>query len=205
MELKLSEMQLDALREVGNIGVSHSATALADIVGERVDMTVPGIRIVPMEDFQTEIFGDREGINYMLLLKGEINSAIVLHFSGRTKHCLSSYMVLGSKDCPEEIDDDTREMMDSAIMEVSNILVSQAADAYSSLLDMRMEPSTPLRLDVNTGGIGSHLSEEEVNPEAILLDAHLTSSQLSVDTKIFIIPFKSSVSMMLERLGVADL
>jgi len=203
--MTLSEMQLDALREVGNIGVSHSATALSDIIGERIDMSVPGIRIVPMEVFGSEIDGDPEGMNLILLLKGDIRCAMLLHFSGMTRKSLSAHLVLGTKEYPEAVDAETLDMMDSAIKEVANILVSQTADAFSTLLDMRMEPSTPYVIDPGTHWISAHMDALEVNPDAILLDAMLTSDGLAVATKIFIIPFKSSVGPILERLGVADL
>jgi len=37
----ITDLQLDALREVGNIGAGHAATSLAELLGEGIDITVP--------------------------------------------------------------------------------------------------------------------------------------------------------------------
>jgi chemotaxis protein CheC len=205
MKLNLSEMQLDALREVGNIGASYAATALSEMLGGRVDLSLPGIEIVPMKKFNMILTDDTEGVNYMLTINGEVNSVIILHFSGDTKNRLGNFLVNGSTDIPEEMDDMTREMMDSAIQEVSNILVSQAADAFASLLDFKMTPSTPLKMEngLTAGDLGPHA--EEIHREAILLDARLNASDIEVETKFYIVPFKSSVDNLLEKLGVSNL
>ena len=45
----LSELQLDALREVGSIGAGHAATALSQLVGMPVGVRNPEIDIIPFE------------------------------------------------------------------------------------------------------------------------------------------------------------
>ena len=39
-ELDLSPAQLDALKEIGNIGAGNSATALSQVINRRIDMNV---------------------------------------------------------------------------------------------------------------------------------------------------------------------
>ena len=48
-EIKLSPAQLDALREIGNIGAGNSATALSQIINRRIDMNVPRVSMVPLD------------------------------------------------------------------------------------------------------------------------------------------------------------
>ena len=46
MEYKnLTSFQLDALREVSNIGAGNSATALSMLLGTKIDMSVPNMNI----------------------------------------------------------------------------------------------------------------------------------------------------------------
>jgi chemotaxis protein CheC len=45
----LEDLQLDALREVGNIGAGTAATALSQMIGEPVGMSVPRVRVLPLE------------------------------------------------------------------------------------------------------------------------------------------------------------
>ena len=42
----LKALQLDALREVANIGAGHAATALSQMIGETIMISVPTINVV---------------------------------------------------------------------------------------------------------------------------------------------------------------
>lgn len=46
----LSTLQLDALKEVSNIGAGNAATALSMMMGKKVDMTVPAVNVVKLEE-----------------------------------------------------------------------------------------------------------------------------------------------------------
>ena len=46
----LSVAQMDALREIGNVGAGNSATALSQIINRRIDMEVPRVSVVPLDD-----------------------------------------------------------------------------------------------------------------------------------------------------------
>ena len=48
----LNDIQIDVLREIGNIGAGNAATALATLLDERVDISVPKVRIT---DFDTAV------------------------------------------------------------------------------------------------------------------------------------------------------
>ena len=42
---ELNSFQLDTLKEVSNIGMGHAATDLSQMIGQRVNMTVPNVKI----------------------------------------------------------------------------------------------------------------------------------------------------------------
>src|SRR2546429_5158361 len=46
----LKELQIDALREVANIGAGHAATALSQLTNRRIMISVPQINIVRLEE-----------------------------------------------------------------------------------------------------------------------------------------------------------
>ena len=46
----LSDMQLDVLQEIGNVGAGNSATALSRLIKHRIEMNVPRVALVPIED-----------------------------------------------------------------------------------------------------------------------------------------------------------
>jgi len=47
-EFDLTPVQLDALREIGNIGAGNSATALSQVLNKKIDMNVPRVSLVPV-------------------------------------------------------------------------------------------------------------------------------------------------------------
>ncbi|HBG15144.1 MAG TPA: CheY-P-specific phosphatase CheC, partial [Firmicutes bacterium] len=47
---KLTPLQLDAIREVGNIGAAHAATVLSQLLNRKVFMTVPQVNILPLAE-----------------------------------------------------------------------------------------------------------------------------------------------------------
>ena len=55
--LNLSNMQLDALKEIGNVGAGNSATALSQIINRKIDMTVPQVSIMPLGDVPDVVGG----------------------------------------------------------------------------------------------------------------------------------------------------
>ena len=38
---KITSLHLDVLKEIGNIGAAHAATALSDLLNKKIDMRVP--------------------------------------------------------------------------------------------------------------------------------------------------------------------
>ncbi|HPZ81667.1 MAG TPA: chemotaxis protein CheC, partial [Candidatus Atribacteria bacterium] len=75
---KLNEMQLDALREVGNIGAGNAATALSKVVGKRVKMEVPLVKILPLKDVPDWLGGpEKEVLGVYLTMSGAANGHIL--------------------------------------------------------------------------------------------------------------------------------
>ena len=57
---QLQTHHLDALKEIGNIGVGHAATALSQLLNRKVEISVPRTTICDIENFSSSILGDPE-------------------------------------------------------------------------------------------------------------------------------------------------
>ncbi|MFN2462113.1 MAG: chemotaxis protein CheC, partial [Candidatus Velthaea sp.] len=53
--LKLSDLQKDALKEVGNIGAGHAATALSQLLNTTVKLSEPSIDVIKFRDLATRV------------------------------------------------------------------------------------------------------------------------------------------------------
>ena len=62
----VSQAQLDALREVANIGAGHAATALSQMVGQPIMISVPRVNVAPLEEVPNQIASGEEPVAAVL-------------------------------------------------------------------------------------------------------------------------------------------
>ena len=67
-EFDLTPTQLDALREIGNVGAGNSATALSQVINKKIDMNVPKVSLVPIEDVP-ELVGGPDALVVAVFLR----------------------------------------------------------------------------------------------------------------------------------------
>src|SRR5881628_233523 len=77
----LKALQLDALREVANIGAGHAATALSQMVGETIMISVPTINVSPLEDVPPQVAAPDEPVAAVLMhMLGDLTGRTMLVF-----------------------------------------------------------------------------------------------------------------------------
>ena len=76
---KLGTLELDALKEVANIGAAHAATALSGIVNKTIMIGVSRVCVVPVEQIK-QIIGDRpqRGLTVHLKVLGDLSGGLML-------------------------------------------------------------------------------------------------------------------------------
>lgn len=137
----LGPRQLDALREVANIGAGHAATALSQMVNTRIMVDIPEIKIVKLEDVG-ELIGQPDEIvsAVMMQLLGDVTGRTVQIFPWRTAVQLTSVLLnREGSDRPE----DFGEVEQSALREISNILVGAYINALSEFMGLMLIMSPP--------------------------------------------------------------
>jgi chemotaxis protein CheC len=137
--LSLKVLQLDALREVANIGAGHAATALSQMVGETIMITVPTINIARLEDVPVQMSDPDEPVAAVLMhMLGDLTGRTLLVFPRRTAVRLASRLLNQTQN-----DQALSEMGQSAIKEAGNILSSAYMNALSDFMGMLLLPSPP--------------------------------------------------------------
>lgn len=137
----LGPRQLDALREVANIGAGHAATALSQMVNQRIMVDIPEIKIVRLEDVG-EIIGAPDEIvsAVMMQLLGDVTGRTVQIFPWRTAVQLTSTLLRRDQAGGPE---DFGELEQSALKEVGNILVGAYINALSEFMGLMLIMSPP--------------------------------------------------------------
>ena len=144
--LSLKVLQLDALREVANIGAGHAATALSQMVGETIMITVPTINIARLEDVPVQMTEPDEPVAAVLMhMLGDLTGRTLLVLPRRTAVRLASRLLKQTQN-----DQTLSEMGQSAIKEAGNILSSAYMNALSDFMGMLLLPSPPsLAIDMS--------------------------------------------------------
>ncbi len=144
--LSLKVLQLDALREVANIGAGHAATALSQMVGETIMITVPTINIARLEDVPVQMTEPDEPVAAVLMhMVGDLTGRTLLVFPRRTAVRLASRLLK-----KQQSEESLSEMGQSAIKEAGNILSSAYMNALSDFMGMLLLPSPPsLAIDMS--------------------------------------------------------
>src|ERR1700712_6007703 len=77
----LKANQLDALREVANIGAGHAATALSQMIGETIMITVPRINVSRLEQMPQQVAAPDEPVAAVLMhMLGDLTGRTLLVF-----------------------------------------------------------------------------------------------------------------------------
>ena len=143
----LKALQLDALREVANIGAGHAATALSQMIGGTFMISVPTINVSRLEEVPPQISAPEEPVAAVLMhMLGDLTGRTLLVFPKPTAARLAALM-LRRPGSSEELG----EMEQSAIKEAGNILSSAYMNALSDFMGMMLLPSPPnLAVDMST-------------------------------------------------------
>ena len=196
--MKFTRMQLEALKELANIGSAHAATSLSQIIGSSVNMTVPDVSLLDISDLGT-VMGDEVATMVVFELQGDLphGGFLLLHFSRESASKMAAVMC-GVSSC----DSPMSELMKSALVEAGNIMVSSFLNASSELLGITMLPSPPyLVTDILHATVQSLVVGMGVDLDDILVfRIQLTSPEYRIEGNIVILIEESTLQKVAEIL-----
>ena len=136
----LKAHQLDALREVANIGAGHAATALSQMTNRTIMIAVPEVNVRPLEDV-AELFGSADAVISAVLMHmmGDLTGRALVLFPERSAYTVCDFLFRRPVGTTEVLG----EMEQSGLKEAGNILASAYLNALSDFMGMMLIPSVP--------------------------------------------------------------
>ena len=201
---ELNSMELDTLREIGSMGTGNAATALSGMIGRRVRIEMPEVRIMGYNE-AIDWIGGPEIITAGVLarMEGEINGIILCieqaAFVGQVLTC-----VLGRS---FQSFDDLEEMDISALREVGNIMISAYTNAMSGLINMKIRPSVPaFAVDMQGAIMAVPMAEFGGQSDYIMAIGtnFIFDDDRTVPCRLLMSPDVRSLNFLLRKLGVLD-
>jgi len=136
----LTDLEIDALTEMVNIGVGRAATSLRDMVGEQVLLSVPKVNLVS-RDTAIRTLGENE-VSHLVgihqVFEGEITGRAFLIFPD-TKSLELVRAVIGGDLTLEEI----IELEQEALAEIGNIILNGCLATMANMLQRNLKMSLP--------------------------------------------------------------
>jgi len=136
----LKAIQLDALKEVANIGAGHAATALSQMIGGTIMISVPTINISRLEEIPPQVAEPDEPVAAVLMhMLGDLTGRTLLVFPRASAMRLSEILLMRAPGSSHVFG----ELEQSAIKEAGNILSAAYMNALSDFMGLMLLPSVP--------------------------------------------------------------
>lgn len=193
-------MQRDVLREIGNIGSGHAATALSTLLQRRIDMSVPEVWTIPFEEIAS-IIGQLDSPQAVVYVKveGDAPGKAVFFFPLKSAETVVQAL-LGTSE-PVDLFNDA--MAQSAMNEVGNIMVSSFLMALTQFSKIPLQPSVPaLAIDMAGAIFDAILLEEGTLDDMVLFIDTQLSGIPEIEGQFIFLPNDGSLKKLLGALGV---
>src|SRR5690349_14990432 len=136
---ELKELQIDALREVANIGAGHAATALSQLTNRRIMISVPQINIARLEEVPDLLGNPQEVVAAVLMhMLGDLTGRTLLMFPEAVGRRLCDMLLRRPVGTTTGFD----ALEQSCLKEAGNILSGACMNALSEFMGMLL-PSVP--------------------------------------------------------------
>lgn len=188
-------VQLDALRELANIGSGSASTALSSMLGRAVDISVPTVAALPVAE-AVAVAGEpsepRHGV--MVPVVGDFHATVLLLFPDPDARALCGTFGL------DPATEDGRSML----QEMGNILGTSYINVLAQMVGMALEPEPPqVAFDMLGAMVSSVLlGRGEDLDAALVMDSALTVEGEECSLSFLLLPTGGGVAELLGRLGL---
>lgn len=200
---ELNSLELDTLREVGSVGTGNAATALSQMLGKEVRITLPEVRIMGYNE-AIEWIGGPEEITAGVLVKlsGQLNGIML------SVQPLEFVNVVLDSMLSETVGDYSglAEMESSALVEVGNIMISTFINALSGLAGMDVNLTVPaFTVDMQGAILAVPMAEYGGQSDYIMtIGGNFVCDNKQVPCRLLMSPDLRSLNALLRKLGVSD-
>ncbi|HVW17394.1 MAG TPA: chemotaxis protein CheC [Solirubrobacteraceae bacterium] len=191
-----TEAQLDGLRELANVGSGQASTALSQMTGRPVDVSVPHANALPVAE-AVESIGPAEAVvtGVAVPVVGEMGGVVLILL--RQDDADAMCRLLGV-----EPDD---EMALSALCEIGNILGSCYLGTFATMAGVAVEPAPPQVAVDMLGALAQTVlaTSAEQGDTALLLDSELAIEGVECAFSLLLVPDAEGIGRVLDGMGLA--
>lgn len=195
---KYLPLQIDAMKELVNIGGGHAATSISTLINTKVDMIVPLIEIMEYEELYARIMSeDKIVYSVTTQILGNGGGVFLFALPEESANQISQMMLLNSME-------KTQELIESSIKELVNIIVNSFLNAISELLNIRLMSSIPnLTIDMFGSIISSlYMAYDQYDEEVLIIKNEFFYSGNQMDAYLYFIPETGVLEKLFKAIGL---
>jgi chemotaxis protein CheC len=193
---RYTEVQLDALRELSNIASGTAATALSQLLGREVDLSVPHVLSLPFAE-AVEACGapDQPVAGVVIPVVGDMEAKVLLLIPAEHSEAICTMLGLEARS----------ELGESALREIGNILGCAYLGALAEMTGLVLEPEPPHLVTDMLGAIVASLLAQSAGESntALVLDSNLDVADAACSLSFLLVPTCGSATDLLAPLGMA--
>ena len=162
MDLSMTDLERDIIREILNIGLARAADSFAIIAKERVLLEVPNIDLLMSEDLLHRVREyQAQHVPIQSDIRGDFNGTTLMFFSGQHVQRLSRVCLRMTTTESLEVD----ELQESLLLEISNIITGALVTQLANILKANIygAPPTAPRGDI-AATLQSLMPEQQLQP-----------------------------------------
>lgn len=137
---EVNDRYVDVLREIGNVGAGNATTAIASMLGIKIDMNVPKVELLEAARLGSAICPEDEIIvGIFLEVQTDIEGSMMFLMKMDSARFLVNKLM--GRDVEDEKDFDEMDL--SALKEIGNIIATSYLNALSTMTNLVITPSIP--------------------------------------------------------------
>lgn len=198
MPSEFNTNQLDALKEVINIGGGNAATSLSQLINKPVQMTVPVIEVMAYEDLYQQVMSEETLVDVVMTrMVGQAEGVFLLVGLEEDMNHLASIMLPSDATASQEI-------IESALKELANILVNSFLNSVTKLLDVNVLTSIPLLTRDMFGAIVSsvYMESGQYDDTILILKNEFYYMGERMEAALYFVPKPGVLEKLFNLLGV---
>ena len=200
---QLTSLEIDTLREIGSICTGNAATALSQMLGKEVRITMPEVRIMGYNE-AIEWIGGPEAVTAGVLVKmsGDVGGIML----SVQKLDLINFILQTMLDRNIQDYKELEDLQQSALIEIGNIMISAFVTALSGLAGVDINLTVPaFAVDMQGAILAVPMAEYGGMSDYLMtIGGNFVCNGQEIPSHLLLSPDLRSLDFLLRKLGVSD-
>ncbi len=197
--LQMDDDDLDGVRVLANLGITHAAENLSKILNKQIDLTIPDVRFIRIDKIPETIGSiDSVYIGVYMPLQGDINGTILFSFIEENGFDLIDTLWGTETGKTRELTEDG----ESALKELGNIVGSSVINVIAEKINMAIKPTVPtVTHDYMQATLDSILVMHSIkNDYALIMETDFFYGDDRVIGNMLVLPDTESLKLIVDKL-----